>query len=206
MKQLLLLAVILLSACGRSSDDGAVLNQSTRDMDAALNKQKEMMDEIRTAKTIDERISGLNKQQLTNSSPPPEDLAKSPESVRFLQLIARQNQLATEWKQSLVNVSEDIKFIENFDQNTADLQQVTEMRSALQRLCRHTASTAPLQIEIKNIMEEKVLLAREPSVIDELFKGERKIIDGLKYMLDHHKGIVESEALTFKNLDCENRI
>jgi hypothetical protein len=55
-------------------------------------------------------------------------------------------------------------------------------------------------------MEEKVLLAREPSVIDELFKGERKIIDGLKYMLDHQKGIVESEAFTFKNLDCENRI
>jgi len=205
MKQLLLLAVILLASCGRSSDDGAVLNQSARDMDAALNKQKEMIVEIRTAETIDERISGLNKQQLTNSRVPPEDLAKSPESVRFLKLIARQNQLSTEFKQSLTNISEDIRLIENTDK-TSDLQQITEMMSALPRFCRYLASTLPLKIELKNIMEEKVLLAREHSVIIELFKGERKVLDGIKYMLDDHKDILEKDAVIFKNFGCENRV
>ena len=205
MKRLLLLIAIFLAACGRSSDDGALLNQSKGDMEAFLNKQKEMIDELRTAETVDERLSGLNKQFSTNSVAIPEELAKSPASIRFVTLTVRQNQLAIEFKQLLSTNLEDIRLIENFDQNS-DPSELAEIISVLPRVCRFLASVTPLQIEIKNIIEEKVLLAREPSVINEVFVGKRNFIDGLKYMLDHHEGILESEALTFKNLGCENRL
>tara|TARA_B110000211_G_C13856662_1_gene454613 strand:- start:80 stop:700 length:621 start_codon:yes stop_codon:yes gene_type:complete len=206
MKRLLLLIAIFLAACGRSSDDGALLNQSKGDMEAALNKQKEMIDEIRTAETVDERISGLNKQASTNLVAIPEELAKSPASIRFVTLTVRQNQIAIEFKQLMSTNSEDIRLIENFDQNKADPSEVAEIISVLPRVCRFLASATPLQVEIKNIIEEKVLLAREPSVINELFVGKRNLIDGLKYMLDHQEGNLESDALTFKNLGCENRL
>ena len=165
----------------------------------------EDLKEIENAKTVDEtikKVENFNKDRISNFHLLAER-AKSEESLKFVELTARQNKLATKGQELLISVADDIRFLQSFAD--VEVESISEDdfvkgQSALDRICP-ILSIYPDTIEsIVDILDKKISLSYNPNVRKELFSGSSIITDGLKELRASQVRILEAEKSSYQEL------
>ena len=150
-------------------------------------------------KTVDEtikKVENFNKDRISNFHLLAER-AKSEESLKFVELTARQNKLATKGQELLISVADDIRFLQSFAD--VEVESISEDdfvkgQSALDRICPDTIES------IVDILDKKISLSYNPNVRKELFSGSSIITDGLKELRASQVRILEAEKSSYQEL------
>jgi hypothetical protein len=157
---------------------------------------------IENAATIDESLEAVDKQlkNAISGFTELEQKAKSPIAVKFIELTASQNQLAINGQEFMTNLADDIRYLENFNWETNNEEELEILQTRLDKLCPKIQSYQDLLGSIISIIDEKIILSYHPDVQNELFDGDSSFVELLIEFRDSQKRIMEKEKSAYQML------
>ena len=192
MKYILVLTLFLISGCMSDSDE-------TKDLE-------KMMLELEGPAGVDNLLTSLEK--FNSNAVEGLDLwissARSTSSIAFAELTVRQNEIASEAQEALMSISNDLRFMENFNYDNASPEQLDLLDPTLVRICPNLLLNNSAIVQIKEIVSRKIILAKEPSVIKELLGGNASFFELLEKFNESQSRILISEELAYQQW-CDSR-
>ena len=145
IKYILVLTLFLISGCMSDSDE-------TKDLE-------KMMLELEGPAGVDNLLTSLEK--FNSNAVEGLDLwissARSASSIAFAELTVRQNEIASEAQEALNSISNDLRFMENFNYDNASPEQLDLLDSTLVRICPNLLLNNSAIVQIKEIVSRKIV-------------------------------------------------
>ena len=162
---------------------------------ATSSKLPDIVSSIEKSTTIDNTLALMDKQQAEAL----EDFArmdkgvKSSQGIRFVALIKMQNEIGKMTLSNARSMREESQFIENFNWDTDSPEEWELLDSQLETLCPKLLENNSRFSELSKILDEKVVLAKHPNVITELFGGDAQKAAVTEQFRDSQKRIMDDE-------------
>lgn len=129
-----------------------------------------------------------------------ERAAKSQGAMRFVELTKSQNELSISAREDMDTMSDDIRFLESFNWDTDSPEALDLLDSRLAKLCPKTKDYNLVLSNIITILDEKVILAQQPDVINELFAGDAAMVKIIGEFRASQNRVLEGQKITYQNL------